>query len=217
MKRMMSMFMMVAIIVTALTVCTKADGSDVADNIVYEVYDCYWDGGKLVVEGCIANLNRKYDILGLEDTELVVMDANGQEFGIVKLNNKFEAACYLRPMSKIPYNFTMSKFRYDKDKYASLSKGVEVSISTISGSYGTCEGRNCRNCNYNGYDLDENPFESNEKTVWLCTLCRQTGKCCICGGDGVDEAMEVTIWGTWCTVCKGTGICHACGGDGIRP
>lgn len=223
MKKMISLLLTAVLLLTAFSACSKAKNNDVVDNIVYEVCNAYWQGNKLAVEGCIVNLNRENDIVSLENTELVVTDSNGRELGTIKLNQKFQEACKLRPMSKLPYSFTLSKLTYDKSKYTSLSKGLQVDIGAITCRYGTCSGENCENCNYNGFDLQKNPFEykagnndPGSKVQWSCTLCNETGKCFVCGGDGVDETMKGSIWGTTCTLCNGTGICVACGGDGIR-
>ncbi len=228
MKKRIAVFLALLVFLAMLPETVKAEEPSVADNLVYEVEDAYWDGSKLIVEGYIVNLNEEYHILGLEDVEFTVEDADGREFSDeCKLSDEFQEAFLLRPMSKRPYNFTMSKYRYKKSKYASLTKGVQVSFTGGSCTYGTCSGKRCSECGYTGEDLDEDLFHTQQWPVGCesgtgsgtgspCSLCNETGKCFVCGGDGVDDDFQGSIWGTRCTLCNGTGICTACGGDGIR-
>lgn len=233
MKKRIAVFLALLVFLTLVPGYAKAEQPNVADNLVYEVENAYWDGSKLIVEGYIANLNEEYHILGLEDAEFSVADADGREFSDeCELNDKFQEAFLLRPMSKRPYNFTMSKYRYKKSKYASLTKGVQVSFTGVSCTYGTCAGKRCKECGYTGMDLDEDLFHTQQPSVGYgsgtgsstgsstgrpCTLCNETGKCFSCGGDGVDDDFRGSIWGTRCTLCDGTGKCTACSGTGIRP
>lgn len=228
MKKRIAVFLALLVFLALFPETVKAEEPSVADNLVYEVENAYWDGSKLIVEGYIVNLNEEYHILGLEDAEFTVADADGREFSDeYKLNAKFQEACLLRPMSKRPYNFTLSKYHYKKSEYASLTKGVQVSFSDGSCTYGTCAGKRCSECGYTGVNLDEDLFHTQQRpaghesgtgsgTGRPCNRCNETGKCFVCGGDGVDETMKGSIWGTTCTLCNGTGICVACGGDGIR-
>lgn len=41
-----------------------------------------------------------------------------------------------------------------------------------------------------------------------CSACEGTGKCQVCGGDGV------VYDGSGCTICTGTGHCFYCDGQG---
>ena len=156
MKKRITVFLALLVFLAMLPETVRAEEPSVADNLIYEVENAYWDGSKLTVEGYIVNLNEEYHILGLEDAEFTVEDADGREFSDeCKLNDKFQEAFLLRPMSKRPYNFTISKYRYKKSKYASLTKGVQVSFSEGSCTYGTCAGKRCKECGYTGVDLDE--------------------------------------------------------------
>lgn len=233
MKKRIAVFLALLVCLALLPETVKAEEPSVADNLIYEVENAYWDGSKLIVEGYIVNLNEEYHILGLEDVEFTVEDADGREFSDeCKLNDKFQESFLLRPMSKRPYNFTMSKYRYKKSKYASLTEGVQVSFSDGSCTYGTCAGKRCKECGYTGVDLDEDLFQTQQPSIGYgsgtknstgsgtgrpCNLCSETGRCFVCGGDGVDETMKGSIWGTRCTLCDGAGNCIACSGTGIRP
>lgn len=229
MKKRIAVFLALLVCLALLPETVKAEEPSVADNLIYEVENAYWDGSKLIVEGYIVNLNEEYHILGLEAAEFTVEDADGRVFSDeYKLNTKFQEACLLRPMSKRPYNFTLSKYHYKKSEYASLTKSVQVSFSDGSCTYGTCAGKHCIECGYTGVDLDENLFHTQQWPVGYesgtgssagrpCNRCNETGKCFVCGGDGVDDDFRGSIWGTQCTLCDGTGDCTACSGTGIRP
>lgn len=63
-----------------------------------------------------------------------------------------------------------------------------------------------------GYTYDETcPRCHGEGTV-TCETCHGSGKCWVCGGDGVIDYMPPGS--QWCAACQGTGKCYTCGGKG---
>jgi hypothetical protein len=50
-----------------------------------------------------------------------------------------------------------------------------------------------------------------EGTV-TCETCHGSGKCWVCGGDGVRDSLPPGM--QWCPACQGTGECYSCGGKG---
>lgn len=196
-------------------------GQEVGKNIVYEVYDYQWKNGTLQVRGCIANLNKSYDLLGLQDAVMVLTDAEGLEMCFIELNDAFQENCILRPMSKRPYNFTVSNLIYDSSDYSSLTSGLQVFFIYLGYTYDECQGSRCPNCRNIGLELDENPFldeepEASEKSTQKnCFFCGGSGVCSNCDGTGKYEPLDGTLWGSRCRVCEGTGVCQACHGDGV--
>ena len=72
MKKRIAVFLALLVCLALLPETVKAEEPSVADNLIYEVENAYWDGSKLIVEGYIVNLNEEYHILGLEDVEFTV-------------------------------------------------------------------------------------------------------------------------------------------------
>lgn len=48
-----------------------------------------------------------------------------------------------------------------------------------------------------------------------CQACHGSGKCWVCGGDGLIDYMPPG--GRWCAACQGSGICYMCSGEGWLP
>ena len=228
MKKLFSVIIALAIVITMLpmTVSAKDTAQMVGENIAYEIYSCRWKNGKLQVQGCIVNLNKKYDLLGMEDAVIVLTDSKGLELSYINLNDTFEKNCILRPESKRPYNFTVKELLYNEEEYSSLTSGLQAFFVSFNFGYEKCQGKNCGNCQNIGLNLDENPFideetryqgdhDSSRNAVPDCFFCDLSGKCSTCGGDGKYELLEGSLWGSRCRTCEGSGVCGACGGDGI--
>lgn len=228
MKKLFSMFIALTIVITMLPMPASAKTREekVGENIAYEIYSCHWKNGTLCVQGCIANLNEKYDLLGMEDAVMVLTDSEGLELCYINLNDTFEENCILRPESKRPYNFTVKELLYDEEEYSSLTSGFQVFFVSFTFGYEKCQVKNCNNCQNIGLDLDENPFveedvshpgghDSSLNDVPNCFWCDLSGKCSICDGDGKYEVLEKSVWGSRCRTCEGSGVCVACDGDGI--
>ena len=227
MKKVFSVILAMVIVFTMLPMSASAKTREekVGENIVYEVYSYQWKNGTLSVQGCIANLNEKYDLLGLENAVMVVTDSKGLELSYINLNDAFEKNCILRPESKRPYNFTVSSLLYDAEEYSSLTSGLQVFFISFSFYYEKCEGGNCGNCGNIGLDLKDNPFaEANPYPGPVipspnpepnCFFCNLKGKCSTCDGDGDYEVLKGSIWGSRCRTCEGSGVCPGCNGDGI--
>lgn len=228
MKKLFSMILALTIVITMLPMpaSAKTRAEKVGENITYEIYSCHWKNGTLCVQGCVTNLNKKYDLLGMEDAVMVLTDSEGLELCYINLNDTFEENCILRPESKRPYNFTVKELLYDEEEYSSLTSGFQVFFVSFTFGYEKCQGKNCSNCQNIGLDLDENPFveedvshsgggNSSHNDVPDCFWCDLSGKCSTCEGDGEYEVLKGSIWGSRCRTCEGSGVCVACDGDGI--
>ncbi len=228
MKKLFSLILALTIIISILPMpaSAKTRAEKVGENIGYEIYSCHWKNGTLCVQGCITNLNKHYDLLGMEDAVMVLTDSEGLELCYINLNDTFEKNCILRPESKRPYNFTVKELLYDEEEYSSLISGFQVFFVSFTFDYEKCHGKNCSNCQNIGLDLDENPFiaedgrypgnrDSSHGDEPDCFWCGFSGKCSTCEGDGEYEVLEGSIWGSRCRTCKGSGVCVACDGDGI--
>ncbi|MBR5446779.1 MAG: hypothetical protein IKV57_11685 [Clostridia bacterium] len=199
----------------------------IVDNIFYEIYEYHWERGKLYIRGTISNYNQYHDLLGMEEGKLIVTDSTGLPLYEAKINASFqENLCFLRPMAKVPYNFTSMELLYDESEYSSLTSGLQVFLEGIL-TYSECDGTECERCGYYGYALDSDPFAaqtggqnafgssssgSGEKNCFFCDF---SGRCSNCGGDGKMESLDGSIFGTQCRTCDGTGVCSGCNGDGI--
>ncbi len=228
MKKVFSVILVMVLVFSMLPMPASAKTREekVGENIVYEVYSCQWKNSTLSVQGCIANLNEKYDLLGMEDAVMVLTDSKGLELSYIYLNDTFEKNCILRPESKRPYNFTVSNLLYNAEAYSSLTSGLQVFFVSFGFCYDKCEGRNCSKCQNIGLELYDNPFvESNPYSPDIvtpshtaepnCFFCGLSGKCSTCGGDGDYEVLKGSIWGSRCRTCEGSGVCPGCNGDGI--
>lgn len=63
-----------------------------------------------------------------------------------------------------------------------------------------------------GYTYDEVCPKCNGEGTVVCWECHGSGKCWVCGGDGIIDYMPPGS--QWCAACQGTGICPECGGKG---
>lgn len=224
MKKMLSVALTLVLMVMLLSTSALASHEEdmVGENIVYQIYDYHWEGKKLYVRGCIANLNKAYDLLGMEDVVMVLTDSAGLELCYININDGVAKNCILRPQSKIPYNFTVKNLLYDRNDYTSLTFGLQVRFVSFSYQYAKCEGTNCQYCYNNGYALNADLFAaasvinggtSSSNTV-KCYMCHN-GKCPGCDGSGKLKSLKGSILGDRCRTCEGNGKCPACGGDGI--
>jgi len=228
MKKFCSMVLAMVIVFSMLPMpaAAKTTAEKVGENIAYEIYSYQWKNGTLYVQGCVANLNKKYDLLGMEDAVMVITDSEGLELTYINLNDAFEENCILRPESKRVYNFTVKELLYDAEEYSSLTSGLQVFFVSFSFAYEKCKGKNCGNCQNIGLDLDDNPFveentgytgnrDSSRNDTPNCFFCNLSGKCSTCDGDGEYEVLAGSLWGSRCRTCEGSGVCTACNGDGI--
>lgn len=224
MKKMLSAALTLVLLVMLLPASALASREEdmVGENIVYQIHDYHWEGQKLYVRGCIANLNRAYDLLGMEDAVMVLTDSAGLELCYININNGVAKNCILRPQSKIPYNFTVKNLMYNRKDYTSLTSGLQVHFVSFSYQYTECDGANCQYCHNNGYALNANLFAAasgtnsrgSSSSTMMCYMCHN-GKCPGCGGSGKLKSLKGSILGDRCRTCEGNGKCPACGGDGI--
>lgn len=63
-----------------------------------------------------------------------------------------------------------------------------------------------------GYTYDETCPECQGEGTVTCETCQGSGKCWVCGGDGVIDYMPPGS--RWCAACQGTGKCYTCSGKG---
>ncbi|MGN1020228.1 MAG: hypothetical protein ACI4O7_07615 [Aristaeellaceae bacterium] len=219
MKKLTSLILSLMLLTMMLPVSALAASAEdmVGENIVYQIHGYHWEGQKLYVQGCIANLNTAYDLLGMENAVMVLTDANGLELCYINVNEAVANSCILQPLSKTPYNFTVKTLLHDRSEYASLTSGLHVYFVSFSYQYAACEGAQCPYCQHQGLALSVNPFDivsGSADNTYPCYMCYK-GKCPGCGGDGRFEALKGSIWGDRCRTCEGDGKCPACGGDGI--
>lgn len=223
--------MLLAMAIPAPVLAANAEDL-VGDNIVYQIYSCHWEGQKMYVQGCIVNLNRDYDLIGMEDAVMVMTDSTDLELCNININDSIAKNCVLRPQSKTPNNFTVKNLLHDRNEYSSLTSGLQERFASFSYQYAECEGSNCPYCRNNGLVLSVIPFTAVSGTsisgssAKLCPICRGNKKCKLCGGlkkcpyvygvthpcmNGKTHVGDRT---TTCPSCNSTAKCRDCSGTG---
>lgn len=63
-----------------------------------------------------------------------------------------------------------------------------------------------------GYTFNETCPGCQGRGTVACETCKGSGKCWVCGGDGIIDYMPPGD--QWCAACQGTGRCYVCVGEG---
>ena len=233
MKKLLSAILGLMLLVMLLPLSAiAASGEDmVGESIVYQVDNYHWEGQKLYIQGCVANLNSAYDLVGMKDAVMVITDSAGLELCSININDDIAENFILRPQSKIPFNFIAKNLLHNRNDYTSLTSGLRVRFASFSYQYAECEGANCPYCRNKGFALNTILYDSASGTnnsgssAKTCPICRGNKKCKLCGGlkkcpyvygthpciNGKIRAGDRTIT---CPSCNGTAKCRDCSGTG---
>ncbi len=166
-------------------------------------------GNKLYVNGLFSNGSPKYDIVGLNDIQIVVTDKNGNEQTRVALNTQFANNCVIAPYGTAAYNFTCDVSDFTVQSIWDLRYEVIGEYAYIE-----CQGSQCAYCGGNNSNISYPIHETtSEYETITCSNCNGSGVCTECNGSGRNDYSGV-LAGYGCTLCDKTGRCHKCGGSG---
>lgn len=186
------------------------------DDLEYYPVNTYWSGADLVVEGGFFNFTSEYDVTGLENAVIYMVDSDYNVVATVQVN---EAAVGVVPHNgESIYNFTVSSITGGSTAYkaTSLRPVLETEFTYAEHQAGSCP--------YCG-GVPVVPSPSSGANNNICTWCDGKGytTCIVCKGTGVNEdydklsPVQKAFQKRYCESCDGNGVieCGRCHGSGI--
>lgn len=194
----------ILIVVIAAVLLMNIFGGDSAkaSSMDFVSIDRQFRNGQFIVKGHLLNNETDKSITGIKNGYILLCDVNGKVRNKVALDASLKH-CTIGPSGSLAYSFVMDaskvKFDYAYDIYfdveakCTFGKGVNLPApAPVPKPNPDDENRyRCSWCYGSGVCEDCNGTRKNphmEGSIWEslgCTLCKSTGKCYKCGGDGL--------------------------------
>lgn len=187
------------------------------DDFEYYPFNTYWSGSKLVVEGGFYNFTSEYDVTGLENAVIYMVDPDDNVVATVQVN---ETAVGVVPHNgESIYNFTVSDITGGSSAYKATSLRPILETEFF---YAEHQAGNCPYCG--GVSVAQSSGSRSSNIV--CTWCDGKGytTCIVCKGTGINEdydklsPVQKGFQKRYCEACDGKGAieCGRCHGSGIE-
>lgn len=163
------------------------------------------------IKGYFYNASDMYHILGMEGTEIVVQDLQGNKlFEMVDADYSEIEELILPPRTKVNFNANVYSPKWMEYDLSEIEAFVVCKFS-----YEECVGEGCGVCGgpvTKELDLHDKSVTGVSESMELCFLCDGSGECKTCKGKGYSTGYNGKRRD--CSLCGKTGACFLCAGKG---